>query len=31
MLRNNETNFILTKDSESQNHIKYIDMIHHYI
>ena len=31
MLGDNKTNFILTKDVESQNHTKHIDMMHDYI
>ena len=31
MLGNNETNVILTKDSESQNHTKHINIIYHNV
>ena len=31
MLSDNETSFMLTKDPESQNHTKHIDVIHHYV
>lgn len=30
-LGDNKTSFTLTKDSKSQNYIKYMDMMHHYI
>lgn len=31
MLNNNKINLILIKDSKSQNQIKHINIIHHYI
>lgn len=31
ILKNNKTSFTLIKNLKSQNQIKYIDMIHHYI
>lgn len=31
MLGDNETNFTLTKDPKSQNQIKHIDIMYHYI